>query len=84
MVSFLTVFHCRSDEEARRFWNEHFKGIDAENIWQAFCIIKDADALDRVRFGNLSQDYLDVTTLRTETAKSLVPVAHQLVNAKIQ
>ena len=84
VVSYLTTCHCRSDEEARRFWKEHFKGTDAENIWQAFCIIKDADALDRVRFGNLSQDYLDVTTLRTETAKSLVPVAHQLVNAKIQ
>ena len=84
VIRFLTTFHCRSDEDAKQYWNMNFEGKTAEFIWKAFSILKDADALDRVRFGNLSRDYLDVNTLRTETAKSLVPVAHRLVRAKIR
>lgn len=85
IIRFLTTYHCRPDKAARAFWKREFaKDTDADCIWKAFCILKDADALDRVRFGNLSRDYLDVNTLRTETAKSLVPVAHQLFGARIR
>lgn len=85
VIRFLTTYHCRPDKAARAFWQREFaKDADADYIWKAFCILKDADALDRVRFGNLSRDYLDVNTLRTETAKSLVPVAHQLYGARIR
>ena len=83
-VRFLTTYHCRADEEARAYWEKNFNGKNAETIWRAFCILKDADALDRVRFGNLSGDYVDVGMLRSDTAKTLLPVAHQLVDAKIQ
>ena len=84
VIRFLTTFHCRSDKAARGYWEKNFDGKAADSIWKAFCILKDADALDRVRFGNLSRDYLDVNTLRTGTAKSLVPVAHQLYGARIR
>ena len=83
-VRFLTTYHCRQDEEARAYWEKNFTGKNAETVWKAFCILKDADALDRVRFGNLSGDYVDVSMLRSDTAKTLLPVAHQLVDAKIQ
>ena len=83
-VQFLTTYHCRADKEAREYWERNFCGKDAKYLWTAFCVLKDADALDRVRFGNLSRDYLDVNTLRTETAKGLVPVAHQLYGAAIK
>ena len=83
MVKFLTTYHCRHDKDAREYWEDNFTGDMSDSIWKAFCILKDADALDRVRFGNLSRDFLDVNTLRTETAKSLVPCAFQLAKAKL-
>ena len=84
VVRFLATYHCRSDADAKRYWKRAFTGEEAESVWRAFCILKDADALDRVRFGNLSRDFLDVNVLRCDTAKALVPVAFQLVHAKIR
>lgn len=43
-------------------------------------ILKDADALDRVRFGIRA---LDMSYLRVETSKSLVFFAHQLLSYKL-
>ena len=43
-------------------------------------ILKDADALDRVRFGIRA---LDTSYLRVETSQSLVFFAHQLLSYKL-
>ena len=83
VVQFLTTYHCKPDEEARAYWRGAFTGNNADSIWRAFCIMKDADALDRVRFGNQSRDFLDVTMLRTDMARSLVPCAFQLNRSRL-
>lgn len=40
--------------------------------------MKDADALDRWRFGNLSEDFVDVTMLRNPLSSKLMPIAAAL------
>ena len=84
VVEFLTTYHCRPDEEAREYWEKVFTGETAGIVWKAYCILKDADALDRVRFGRGSGDFLDVNILRSNTAKALVPVAFRLVDARFR
>lgn len=85
IIKFLTEYHCvDSDESARRYWKTCFENHnDADDIWAAYRIMRDADALDRVRFGRGCNDYLDIGLLRSETGKALVPVAMYLVNSKI-
>ena len=80
VVEFFIVYHCKSDDVARDFWSKTFHEPDNKLIWKAFCILKDADALDRVRFHFGDTDCLDVNQLRTKTAKLLVPIAYQLVH----
>ena len=46
-----------------------------EYIWNALCILKDADALDRLRFTRDSSDFLDVKTLRFKKSLEIVSVA---------
>lgn len=82
IVEFLTTYHCREDEVAREYWKRNFAGENAEYVWEAFLAIRDADALDRVRFGSLSRDYVDVRRLRLEEAKRLMPVAHALAEMR--
>ncbi len=54
------------------------KGEEYKNrVWQLYCIVKDADALDRVRFG-MGGDGLDVKYLREELSKRLIPMACKL------
>lgn len=85
VIRFLTTFHCIDlDESARAYWRETFEGKkDADTIWLAYQIIRDADALDRVRFGRGCSDYLDVGLLRLNTSKALVPVAMYLAKSSI-
>ena len=45
--------------------------------------LKDADALDRWRFGGMSRDFVDVSKLRTKSAVLLMPVAAQLVESNV-
>lgn len=82
VVEFLTTYHCKTDEEARVYWERQFSGEIAEFVWKAFLVIRDADALDRVRFGNLSNDYVDVRMLRLEDSRKLMPVAHALAEMR--
>jgi len=83
-VKFLAEYHCKSDDAARDYWEKHFAGEDKDFIWTAFEIIRDADALDRVRFGSLSDDFLDVGLLRRTSSKRLVPVAMQLEQMRFE
>lgn len=63
-VEKLIRYHCLPDEVG--------KSAMSANEWMLYDIIKDADALDRVRFGIRD---LDMNQLRTETAKTMVMIA---------
>lgn len=85
VMEFLMTYHCRSDEEAQAYFRKKLssrKGSDL--IWKAYTILKDADALDRCRFGSMSDDFVDVKYLRNDEAKLLLPVAMLLVDAKLR
>ena len=69
LVEFIIEYHCRPDEEGyQAIQNTRALSRRRTKSRQLFDIFKDADALDRVRFG--LQD-LDINQLRTPEAKSL-------------
>ena len=82
VVEFLTSCHCRPDSEAKEYWEKAFP--DNQLIWKALCVLKDADALDRVRFNFGNADYLDINMLRMKSSNALVPIAKQLLEADYQ
>lgn len=71
-VSFLIEYHCLDDKLAE----EYLKTTDTirarKRTWFLYQILKDADALDRVRFGIYD---LDVNHLRLPISHKLVPLA---------
>lgn len=71
-VSFLIEYHCLDDYLAE----EYLKSADTirskKRTWLLYQILKDADALDRVRFGIYG---LDVNQLRLPISHKLVPLA---------
>lgn len=83
VVKFLTTYHCKEDAEAHEYWESRFSGADKDFIWTAYQILRDADALDRVRFGRQSEDYLKVSLLRLDESKRIVPAAMQLAISKL-
>lgn len=74
--------HCLPDEEIIRLANEAAPQLSSDFekdlLIRTSFILKDADALDRWRFGTLSGDMVDVRYLRTQTAKMMMPVACML------
>lgn len=80
VVEFMIRNHCRSDSTAKEHLLNQFDRGATKRIWNLFTILKDADALDRVRFGYCvypNSDGLDVTQLRNEWSKRIVPLAQQ-------
>lgn len=74
LVEFIIEYHCRPDEEGyQAIQNTRELSKRRTKSRQLFDIFKDADALDRVRFG--LQD-LDINQLRTPEAKLLPLFAH--------
>ena len=71
-VCFLIEYHCLADDPA----GEYLKSADMirarKRTWLLYQILKDADALDRVRFGIYD---LDVNQLRLPISHKLVPLA---------
>ena len=71
-VCFLIEYHCLDDKLAE----EYLKTTDTirarKRTWLLYQILKDADALDRVRFGIYD---LDVNQLRLPISHKLVPLA---------
>ena len=71
-VCFLIEYHCLDDKLAE----EYLKSTDTirarKRTWLLYQILKDADALDRVRFGIYD---LDVNQLRLSITHKLVPLA---------
>lgn len=72
----LMHFHDLNDRKGNTHIDEHFAG-DAGRVRLLFAIFKDADALDRLRFGDLS---LKVSYLRTPEALSILNFAKKLIN----
>ena len=75
-LEYLLTYHCRDDKEAQLVCESDFPDGRTETIWQLLCILKDADALDRCRFGMGGKDGLSVSMLRTEEALRMVPMAN--------
>lgn len=71
VISFLIQYHCLRDTDAKTYLQT--SGIKTKKrAWLLYQILKDADALDRVRFGILK---LDVNYLRLQISHKLVPLA---------
>ena len=72
VISFLIEYHCLADDLAE----EYLKSTDTirarKRTWLLYQILKDTDALDRVRFGIYD---LDVKQLRLPISHKLVPLA---------
>lgn len=79
MVAFAITTHCIDDDKARDMMIRKFPESAHKTVWRIVSVLKDADALDRVRFGihdvNGSYDGLDVRFLREEQSIKLVSVA---------
>ena len=78
--AFAIEHHCTSDEAAKKIAEESFKS--PKDALRILWILKDADALDRLRFGFPSQssDTLDIKQLRLDVSKRIVPFAKQAIN----
>lgn len=77
LKEFLMTYHCKSDEDALQFLNS----IPKENqaIWKELLfILKDADALDRVRFGIRG---VDMNQIRFIESKKLLVIANACLNS---
>ena len=77
VLSFLMKYHCIDDEEALEFLsNSSYSKRKIDDISLMYKILKDADALDRLRFGvkELNMDYL-----RLDISKTLVLIAVQSI-----
>ena len=79
MVSFLIEYHCRPDDDAESFIEKNFKKDERPLLLTAYQILKDADALDRWRFGKSCMDFVDVKYLRLHQSKLMMPVAANLL-----
>lgn len=75
-TGFLIQYHCIDDDVARA--DLESSGIpDKDRVWLLYTILKDADALDRVRFGMRA---VNPKYFRNEMAHKLLPVAQSCVD----
>lgn len=78
-VAFAIRTHCWPDDEQKELLKKRFPTQAQDAVWRIASVLKDADALDRVRFGiagvDNSKDGLDVNYLRNEPSLRLVGVA---------
>lgn len=81
VVKFLIEYHCIDDTKALERLQD-FPQDEREAIWNLYQVLKDADALDRVRFKG--PDKLDSNYLRLQTSKNLIAVAYALQNYKME
>lgn len=77
LVFFIMAYHDRHDREGEAAIRSSFPDA-AENVIRLYRIFKDADALDRFRFG---PHELNETYLRTKEARALIPFA-KFLNGK--
>lgn len=80
IVDFAIEMHCVDDKDAAELLPSRVPEKDRDSAWKILSVLKDADALDRVRFGFAfvnGRDGLDVNQLRYDYSKLLVPLAKQ-------
>lgn len=74
-TAFLIEYHCLDDRKALA--DLKVSNIrDKERVWLLYTILKDADALDRVRFGMRA---VDPKYFRNEITHKLLPTAQSCV-----
>lgn len=76
-ISFLIKYHCLNDQLASEYLETADSIRAKKRTWLLYQILKDADALDRVRFGIYE---LDVNQLRLPISHKLVPLAVAALN----
>lgn len=74
-TAFLIEYHCLDDRKALKALKAS-NIRDKERVWLLYTILKDADALDRVRFGMRA---VDPKYFRNEMAHKLLPTAQSCV-----
>lgn len=85
VAEFLMEFHCRDEEQAKEFMEKNFAAEDQPLVWLDYEILRDADALDRWRFGRACEDFVDMKYLHLEESKKMMPIAAKLLKvAKIE
>lgn len=72
VTGFLIEYHCHDDDYAENCLKTDPQIKNKKRAWLLYQILKDADALDRVRFGISN---LDVSYLRLPISHKLVPLA---------
>lgn len=78
IVEFLCEFHCLPDSKGRAEIKQNPKLSECKNrVQMLYDVFKDADALDRTRFGDLMREP-DIKQLRLDTSKELVLAARIL------
>ena len=73
MICCLIVAHCLYDDEYINIAND-FDIVDKKKLYKLLCIVKDADALDRVR----EYPYTDIKFLRTKYSKQLLKLSLEI------
>lgn len=77
LLEFLMTYHCRDDKEAREYLTKkNMNFFNMTRYLNLLNILKDADALDRVRMGF---DALDINYLRLKESKKLLLIAKLLL-----
>ena len=81
MVAFAITAHCMDDDRVQKMIRHKFPESARQTVWRIVSILKDADALDRVRFGfsgaSPAPDGLDVNFLRNKSSLRLVGIAQK-------
>lgn len=80
IVDFAIKMHCIDDDKAKVELEKCFDDDFRDYAWTALCVLKDADALDRVRFGigytdAVHADGVRISMLRYDISKRMTPLA---------
>lgn len=81
VVKFLIEQHCIDDETSLKILKKEFHE-EKDIIELLYKILKDADALDRTRFG-WCKDGLNIDYLRLDESRDIVPIAHAMLEYKV-
>ena len=82
-VEFLIKYHSIDDDIAKKDLAQ-LDFADKEEMWLLYCILKDADGLDRVRFKYYGNGALDEKYLRLKRSKKLLNVAYKLLESDLK
>ena len=82
-VEFLIKYHSIDDDIAEKDLAK-YNFADPKEMWLLYSILKDADALDRVRFKYYGNGALDEKFLRLKRSKNLLNVAYKLLESDLK